>query len=86
VKHLCVGTQNQVKKYLIQKKHLILQLIYVLKLQTKLKSSIVDAKTIISTPIKRQGFKDNLARLNGYKLIRVWEDEIKEFNINKKII
>lgn len=35
---------------------------------------------------KNDRYKDNLARKNGYKLLRVWEDEIQQFNIQKELV
>jgi very-short-patch-repair endonuclease len=35
---------------------------------------------------KNDRFKDSLACKHGYKLLRVWEDEINKFNIHKELI
>ena len=35
---------------------------------------------------KNDRYKDGLAHKNGYKLLRVWEDEINNFNITKELI
>ena len=34
---------------------------------------------------KNDRYKDGLAKRNGYRLIRVWEDEIKQFDITKEL-
>lgn len=35
---------------------------------------------------KNDRFKDILAHKHGYKLLRIWEDEIEQFNIDKELI
>lgn len=35
---------------------------------------------------KNDRYKDDLARKSGYKLLRVWEDEIDNFNVEKELI
>lgn len=35
---------------------------------------------------KNDRYKDTLARKRGYKLLRVWEDEIEQFNIHKELV